>query len=142
MTTETEYVAPEEITKDIAEIKNETEGQDEIKPQGKKRGRKPGSTGKITKASLVLRIPAELEVLYSSKEGRKLAADILELYSQPEAQKRIAALLEEGLTPEDCAKGPLSKFAKVELETTIAELEEKENSPEIEATQSEEVENV
>ena len=141
MTTETEYVAPEETEKseDYKTLEKAIFGQpeEEIKSEAskeypeipsevhapKKRGRKPGSS-ESPKASLVLRLPIKLEALYSSKEGRQLAAAILELYSLPAAQKRIAALLAGGLSPQDCAKGPLSDFAKVELETTIDELDE------------------
>ena len=136
MTTETEYVAPEEIeqSKDYKIIENAIFGdqsqnntdqseQSKATPPPKKRGRKLGSSGS-PKASLVLRLPVELEALYSTKEGRQLASAILELYSLPAAQKRIAALLAGGLSPQDCAKGPLSEFAKVELETTIAEIQE------------------
>lgn len=140
MTTETEYVAPEEIeqSKDYKIIENAIFGdqsqnntdqseQSKATPPPKKRGRKLGSSGS-PKASLVLRLPVELEALYSTKEGRQLASAILELYSLPAAQKRIAALLAGGLSPQDCAKGPLSDFAKVELETTIAELDEEKGS--------------
>ena len=141
MSTETEYVAPEEIeqSKDYKIIENAIFGdqsqnntdqseQSKATPPPKKRGRKLGSSGS-PKASLVLRLPVELEALYSSKEGRQLATAILELYSLPSAQKRIAALLARGLSPQDCDKGLLSDFAKVELETTIAELEEEKGSP-------------
>ncbi len=142
MTTETEYVAPEETEKseDYKTLEKAIFGQpeEEIKSEAskeypeipseahapKKRGRKPGSGAATPKASLVLRLPAELEALYSTKEGRQLASAILELYSLPASQKRIAALLAGGLSPQDCAKGPLSEFAKVELETTIAEIQE------------------